>query len=100
MTDLRKTAEIVLGQSEVLRVTSEGQFIWHEDADRMIEQGDFSHSPAMPYILKALRKREWVGLTDEEILDEYRQCYGDDGTLTDCYFARAIIIRFKGKNGG
>ena len=45
-------------------------------------------------------KRKFVGLTDEEILDEYRQCYGDDGTLTDCYFARAIIIRFKGKNGG
>ena len=58
---------------------------------------------ALEKLMEAVRqeaKREWVGLTDEEILDEYRQCYGDDGTLTDCYFARAIIIRFKGKNGG
>jgi hypothetical protein len=56
-----------LGANEVLRVTKDGQFIWHEDADRMIEEGDFSFSPAMPHILKALRKqREWVGLTDEE----------------------------------
>ena len=60
--------EVRLGANEVLRVTKDGQFIWHEDADRMIEEGDFSFSPAMPHILKALRKqRQWVGLTDEEI---------------------------------
>jgi hypothetical protein len=53
--------------TEVLRVTPEGEFIWHEDADRMIEEGDFSFSPAMPHILKALREqRTWVGLTDDE----------------------------------
>ena len=92
MTDLRKTAEIVLGQSEVLRVTSEGQFIWHEDADRMIEEGDFSHSPAMPYILKALRKREWVGLTRRE-LDIATLGLED---LSDCY--KAIEAKLKEKN--
>lgn len=45
-------------------------------------------------------KKEWVGLTDEEILEEYRQSYGDDGNLTDVYFARAIETKLKEKNGG
>ena len=43
-------------------------------------------------------KKEWVGLTDEEILEEYRQSYGDDGDLTDVYFARVIEFRLKEKN--
>jgi hypothetical protein len=43
-------------------------------------------------------KKEWVGLTDEEILEEYRQSYGDDGNLTDVYFARAIETKLKEKN--
>lgn len=43
-------------------------------------------------------KKEWVGLTDEEILEEYRQSYGDDGNLTDVYFARAIESKLKEKN--
>ena len=59
--------EVKLMDNEVLRVTQDGQFIWHPDADRMIEEGDYSTSPAMPHILRVLRKREWVGLTDEEI---------------------------------
>ncbi len=44
-----------LGLNEVLRVTPEGKFIWAENADEMIETGDFSASPAMPHILRALR---------------------------------------------
>jgi hypothetical protein len=47
---------------------------------------------------KELEKREWQGLTDEEILDEYRQSYGDDGNLTDVYFAHAIEAKLKEKN--
>ena len=43
-------------------------------------------------------KREWQGLTDDEILEEYRQSYGDDGNLTDVYFARAIEAKLKEKN--
>jgi hypothetical protein len=43
-------------------------------------------------------QREWQGLTDEEILEEYRQSYGDDGNLTDVYFARAIESKLKEKN--
>ena len=43
-------------------------------------------------------EREWQGLTDDEILEEYRQSYGDDGDLTDVYFARAIEAKLKEKN--
>jgi hypothetical protein len=42
--------------------------------------------------------RKWQGLTDDEILEEYRQSYGDDGNLTDVYFARAIEAKLKAKN--
>ena len=49
---------------------------------------------------KELEQREWQGLTDEEILEEYRQSYGDDGNLTDVYFARAIEAKLKEKNNG
>jgi hypothetical protein len=49
------------------------------------------------YLLSLVQK-EWVGLTDEEILEEYRQSYGDDGNLTDVYFARAIETKLKEKN--
>ena len=44
------------------------------------------------------KKKQWQGLTDEEILEEYRQSYGDDGNLTDVYFARAIETKLKEKN--
>ena len=44
------------------------------------------------------KQREWVGLTDDEILEEYRQSYCDDGDLTDVYFARAIESKLKEKN--
>jgi hypothetical protein len=43
-------------------------------------------------------EREWQGLTDEDILEEYRQSYGDDGNLTDIYFAHAIEAKLKEKN--
>ena len=43
-------------------------------------------------------QREWQGLTDDEILEEYRQSYGDDGNLTDVYFAHAIEAKLKEKN--
>ena len=82
----------ILLENEILRVTPTGKFIWHEDADRMIEEGDFSHSPAMPFILKALRKREWVGLTRLE-LDIATLGLED---LSDCY--KAIEAKLKEKN--
>ena len=49
---------------------------------------------------KGRLQREWKGLTDEEILEEYRQSYGDDGNLTDIYFAHAIEAKLKEKNNG
>jgi hypothetical protein len=49
-------------------------------------------------LVAAAAEREWQGLTNEEILEEYRQAYGDDGDLTDVYFARAIEAALKAKN--
>ena len=54
--------------------------------------GDITPVYAAPF------QREWQGLTDEEILEEYRQSYGDDGNLTDIYFAHAIEAKLKEKN--
>jgi hypothetical protein len=48
--------KVTLGTNEALRVTAEGEFIWHPEADAMIEKGDFTSSPAMRHILRALRK--------------------------------------------
>jgi hypothetical protein len=57
---------------EILRVTPTGDFVWHEDADRLIEESDFTNSPSMQHILRALRKqRTWVGLTEEEVDEIY-----------------------------
>jgi hypothetical protein len=36
----------------------DGEFIWHPEADAMIEKGDFSNSPALPHMLRVLRKSE------------------------------------------
>jgi len=48
--------KVTLGTNEALRVTADGEFIWHPEADAMIEEGDFTSSPAMRHILRALRK--------------------------------------------
>jgi len=46
---------------EVLLITKDGEFIWHPDADRLIEEGDYSNSPAMQHILRALRAKQEQG---------------------------------------
>ena len=62
---------------EVLRITPDGEFIWHPDADRLIEEWDINNSPAMKHILRALRaKRKWVGLTPEERDEIHEKTYG------------------------
>ena len=43
---------------EILRVTPDGEFIWHDNADNLIKTGDFSGSPPMPHILRRLRQRD------------------------------------------
>jgi len=75
--------QVTLGSNEVLRVTANGQFVWHPEADRMIEECDFSFNPALPHILRALRKREWVGLTDEQRTQIRREHYARTLPLMD-----------------
>jgi len=85
--------QLTLGADEILCVTADGQFVWNPDADRMIEESDFSSSPALPHILRALRKRVWVGLNDEEISD-----IAINNPPMVHEFARAIEAKLKEKN--
>jgi hypothetical protein len=57
--------KVTLGTNEALRVTADGEFIWHPEADAMIEEGDFTSSPAMRHILRALRKALAAPVQDE-----------------------------------
>jgi hypothetical protein len=91
--------QVVLGANEVLRVTAGGQFVWNPDADRMIEEGDFNSSPALPHILRALRHRQWVGLTDEEIVLIVGECAASH-RHDDVTFAKEIEAKLREKNGG
>jgi len=61
------------------------------------DPSDWAEGEVIP-LYTAPPQRKWQGLTDEEILEEYRQAYGDDGDLTDVYFARAIEAKLKEKN--
>ena len=77
--------------------------VWADKYDIQREGHDFWVSRQQPAkngvpLYTAPPQREWVGLTDEEILEEYRQSYGDDGNLTDVYFAHAIEAKLKEKN--
>ena len=71
-------------------------FLFKDEADEMCDLKG-THAKAVP-LYTTPPKKEWVTLTDEEILEEYRQSYGDDGDLTDVYFARVIEFRLKEKN--
>ena len=78
---------------EVLRVTLEGEFIWHPDADNLIAEGDFSQSPALPHILRALRKqRTWVGLTEAQCGVLWKT------NMTPFEYYQAIEAKLKEKN--
>ena len=43
-----------LPSTEILTVTNEGEFNWHPDAERLIEEGDFAGNEAMQHILRKL----------------------------------------------
>lgn len=52
-------APVELMSNEILRVTPDGKFLWNPHADQMIEEADFSNTPATKHILLALRKTTW-----------------------------------------
>ncbi|KVH64450.1 hypothetical protein WS89_03980 [Burkholderia sp. MSMB1072] len=47
----------------ILKVTDSGEFQWHKDADRMIEESDCGLISSMKHILKRLRAYEKVSQT-------------------------------------
>lgn len=52
------TTHVHVDPTEVLCVSAEGEFEWHPDADRMIDEGNFTGCEAMPFILRKLRETE------------------------------------------
>jgi hypothetical protein len=66
--------------TEVLRVTAAGEFIWNDNADEMIESGDYSATPAMQHILRRLRKLEALEQPSQEPV-----------MIEDCNAARQIL---------
>ena len=68
--------KVILGTNEALRVTADGEFIWQPEADAMIEEGDFTSSPAMRHILRALRKA-----LAAPVPTNFRHCGGPDNVL-------------------
>jgi NADPH-dependent ferric siderophore reductase len=58
-----------LQHGEVLRVTPDGQFIWAENADYLIEHGDYAAAPSMPHILRALRERDHLHSLNAQLLE-------------------------------
>ena len=55
------TIKIRLPPAQVLKVTSEGEFIWHPDAANLIENGDYFKEPAMKFILRRLLNSGKIG---------------------------------------
>ena len=94
------SSERVNSGNEVLRVTAEGEFIWNENADEMIESGDYTQYPALRYVLMALREnerlREAVKAEREacaKLCDELRDEDGFEPYGTEC----AAAIRARGE---
>ena len=78
---------------EVLRVTAEGEFIWHENADEMIESGDyFSQYPSLRHVLKALRENERIKAENERLQD---MLYEQLGELTALRAEKQMRERIK-----
>ena len=89
--------------NEVLRVTAEGEFIWNEHADEMIESGDYSQYPALRHILKALREAERIKAENErlrgavtELLEAARAPGGD--TYGKAWLDLGAALRREGTN--
>jgi len=84
-------------ESELAKPEQEpvGRFIYVVDSDAWVQ--DYSNTIGQP-LYTAPSRQEWVGLTDEEILDLWIANHKDTGA-TDA-FARAIEAKLKEKNDG
>jgi hypothetical protein len=102
--------------TEILKVTAEGEFIWHEDADRLIEEYDQDDAPAMKHILRRLRnnvidlsaakriattlgwepKRKWSSLSNEDVVAAWKEWQDYSNDMED--FADIIQAKLKEKN--
>ena len=62
-------------ETEILRVSNTGEFLWHKDADAMIADPGLDANPTVIHLLRALRRAEAVQAENErlrELLTEAR----------------------------
>lgn len=71
---------------EILQVTADGRFLWHDNADELIEKGELRFNPGMQHLLRRLRRASAVEAAAQQALDALEQLQGgctdsDDGTV-------------------
>jgi hypothetical protein len=54
-------------ETEILRVTTTGEFVWHKDADARIANPGPDANPAMMHLFRALRRAEVVQAENERL---------------------------------
>lgn len=54
-------------ETEILRVTTTGEFVWHKDADAMIADPGLDANPTVIHLLRALRRAEAVQAENERL---------------------------------
>ena len=54
-------------ETEILRVSSTGEFLWHKDADARIANPGPDANPAMMHLFRALRQAEVIRQENERL---------------------------------
>jgi len=66
-------------ETEILRVSNTGEFLWHKDADARIANPGPDANPAMMHLFRALRQAEVIRQENERLREEVRvlRLYGN-----------------------
>lgn len=64
-------------ETEILRVSNTGEFLWHKDADARIANPGPDANPAMMHLFRALRRAEAVQAENERLRELVRHILGD-----------------------
>ena len=63
-------------ETEILRVSNTGEFLWHKDADARIANPGPDANPALMHLFRALRRAEVVQAENERLRDELKEDTG------------------------
>ena len=83
---------------ESLTVAEQEPVAWMSDSDVGFYKEEFGNYPCVP-LYTAPPRREWVGLTAEDMADAHNSTSGDL-MMRMAGFARAIEAKLREKNGG